>query len=346
MTDAPTTAPEATAAEPTPPRANSTDVTTLPANSDVAQWTPQQKQMIVAAGLVFTFGWGPKEGQTIPAPAAVVEKFLSLARVSGLNPLANQIYCIPRQKGPNDVTWSVQTGIDGFRLIAEESGQYAGQDPFEWLTEAGQWVQVFIPGKHGDHPLAARATVYRHDWPRPTVAVAEWGAYVQTKKDGTPVAMWMTQGPGQLAKCAEALALRKTFPKRMSNIYTTDELPASAELGTHHAATQDWPKLIAAATTRDELDDVLDQMRDLDESTGELEARVLARAAMFRTDEAKRRVVPVDESAPPADPNEDVYEADGEPAPPEPPLPDDPDVDPARDDEAYAAWQAEQEAAR
>lgn len=328
---------------PTAPRANSTDITTLPANSDVNQWTPQQKQMIVAAGLVFTFGWGPREGEVVPAPAAVVEKFLSLARVSGLNPLANQIYCIPRQKGPNDVTWSVQTGIDGFRVIAEEHGQYAGQDPFEWLTEAGQWVQVFIPSKHGAHPLAARATVYRHDWPRPAVAVAEWGAYVQTKKDGTPVAMWQTQGAGQLAKCAEALALRKAFPKKMSGLYTTDELPVGESVAPR---TEDWPRLIAAATTREELHDVMDRMNDSGEDTAELQARGLARAAMLQSANPQPRVVPVDESTP----AEDVYEADGAPAAPsappaapqaqeEPPAPDD---DPARDDEAYALWQEEQ----
>jgi len=237
----------------------------------------------------------------------------------------------------------VQTGIDGFRVIAEEHGQYAGQDPHQWLTKDGRWVDAFIPSVHGEHPLAARATVFRHDWPRPAVAVAEWSAYAQTKSKGGLTSMWEKQGPGQLAKCAEALALRKAFPKKMSGLYTTDELPVGASTV---PASEDWPRLMAAATTRDELADIVDRMNDLGEDTADLQARALARAAMLQQANPAPRVVPVDESAV----GEDVYESDGAPAaasgPEVAPEPEEAppvrDYDPARDDEAYALWQDEQ----
>ena len=45
--------------------------------------------------------------------------FLYTAKERGLNPLTRQIHFVKR--GDNGV---IQTGIDGFRLIAERTGQY------------------------------------------------------------------------------------------------------------------------------------------------------------------------------------------------------------------------------
>jgi phage recombination protein Bet len=179
---------------------------------------------------VFTHSYGAKEGEREPAPRAVVEKFLHVARITGLDPLTRQLYCIGRAMGSR-VEWSIQTSIDGFRVVAERSSKYAGQDAAEWLTEKGEWVDCFVPSLHGDHPLAARVKVYREDWPtRPSVGVAEWGAYVGTKRDGKPTSMWEKMGPLMLAKCAEALALRKAFPQDLSGLYTSDEM-AQASAG-------------------------------------------------------------------------------------------------------------------
>jgi hypothetical protein len=50
--------------------------------------------------------------------------------------------------------------------------------------------------------------------------------YVQTKKDGTPNSMWRKSGANQLAKCAEALSLRKAFPEQLGGMNTEDEMPA------------------------------------------------------------------------------------------------------------------------
>jgi len=258
----------------------SNEITTLPGNGDVSSWSDAEKAIVEAAGLVFTYTYGDRQGQREPAPRPVVEKFLSLARRTGLDPLARQIYCIGRlSKGR--VEWSIQTGIDGFRVVADRSKKYAGQDPVQWLTKDGQWVDVFVPSLHGDHPLAARATVYRSDWSRPMVAVAEWGAYAQTKRDGSLNDMWTRQGPGQLAKCAEALVLRKAFPQDLSGIYTGDEMGAVEVDESQVTPARDWKGMIAAAPTHDEVEDILDRCDDAGEMTDGIRTAALTRHGML-----------------------------------------------------------------
>lgn len=198
-------------------------VVALPSTSDRNAWSDDEAAVVEAAGLVFTYGYGQNAGTKVLAPRPVVSQFLHLAERTGLDPLARQLYCIGRA-GRDGIEWSIQTGIDGFRLIAERSKLYAGQDAPQWLTADGEWVDVFVKALHGEHPLAARVRVYRHDWDKPAVGIATWDEYVQTKSNGEVTAMWKQRGPGQLAKCAEALALRKAFPQDLSGLYTSDEI--------------------------------------------------------------------------------------------------------------------------
>lgn len=204
-------------------------ITTLPQNGDVEGWTPGERAMADAAGLVFTHTYGAKEGQREPAPRAVVEKFLHVCRITGLDPLTRQIYCIGRLSR-GTVEWAIQTSIDGFRVVAQRSGKYAGQEDAEWLTEKGEWVDVFVKQLHGANPLAARVRVLRGDWAKPASGIATWESYVQTKSNGQVTSMWDKMGPLMLAKCAEALAFRKAFPQDLSGLYTADEMMQSVKV--------------------------------------------------------------------------------------------------------------------
>ncbi|WP_374978137.1 phage recombination protein Bet [Microbacterium trichothecenolyticum] len=195
----------------------------LPTSTNREDWSEEERAVIEAAGLVFIHQYGESKGARVLAPRPVIARFFHTCERTGLDPLARQIYCIGRA-GRDGIEWSIQTGIDGFRVIAERSKLYAGQDDPEWLTESGEWVQAFVKAKHGAHPLAARVRVYRHDWDRPMTGIATWDEYVQTKRDGSPTSMWEQRGPGQLAKCAESLAMRKAFPQDLSGLYTDDEM--------------------------------------------------------------------------------------------------------------------------
>lgn len=173
-----------------------------------------------------------------------------VCRQTRLSPFARQIHVTKRGKWDPDQqrsvpTLTIQTGIDGYRLVAERTAKYRGQLPFEWCGLDGAWRDVWLAE---EPPAAARATVLK-EGSEPSVAVARWKAYVQTKKDGKPNSMWAKMGAEQLAKCAEALALRKAFPQELSGIYTDVEM-GQADNGKPELVDAAPPKAIEAQASR------------------------------------------------------------------------------------------------
>ena len=55
-------------------------------------------------------------------------------------------------------------------------------------------------------------------------AIAFWDEYAQLTKEGKPTAFWKNKSHIMLAKCAEALALRRAFPIELSGLYTKEEM--------------------------------------------------------------------------------------------------------------------------
>jgi phage recombination protein Bet len=163
---------------------------------------------------------------------AEFETFVMTCERTQLDPFARQIFPVGRwDSKANKTIFQTQVSIDGFRLIAERTKHYAGQlGPF-WCGPDGEWKEVWLKDTP---PFAAMVKVIRHDFKEPLTSVARFADYVQTTKakDGQPAqpnAMWKKLGVLMIAKCAEALALRRAFPQELSGLYTEEELYQAEE---------------------------------------------------------------------------------------------------------------------
>lgn len=147
--------------------------------------------------------------------------FLYTCKKSGLDPLARQIYCVIDKRGK----MTIQTAIDGYRLIADRTGKYAGQvGPF-WCGEDGIWHDVWLKK---NPPAAAKVGVLKSNFKEPLWGIANFEDYAQKYADGSLTHAWAKMPSLMIAKCAESLALRKAFPQELSGILTSDEM-AQAE---------------------------------------------------------------------------------------------------------------------
>lgn len=132
----------------------------------------------------------------------------------GLDPFTNQIHFVKRGKDGNG-QMTIQTGIDGYRAIAERSGQLAGISDVKYDEESEK--------RNAPHPDKASVCVYRFVNGEKVhfTASARWKEYAPTGKQAF---MWNKMPYLMLGKCAEALALRKAFPNDLSGLYTNEEL--------------------------------------------------------------------------------------------------------------------------
>lgn len=145
------------------------------------------------------------------APIGELALLFHQAKRCGLDVFTRQIYML--QRGGR---WGIQVSIDGLRLVAERTQKYAGQlGPF-WCGPDGEWVDVWLSKTP---PSAARVAVLRADFAEPLWAVARWDSYAQPSSP-----TWKNMGDLMLAKCAEALALRRAFPQDLSGLYVAEEM--------------------------------------------------------------------------------------------------------------------------
>lgn len=182
--------------------------------------------------------------------------FLYTAQRTGLDPLTKQLHFVKRTvtKKVKSATgvWSevkegqmtIQTGIDGYRAIAERTGNLAGIDDAVFDTEsmphpdkATVTVYKMISGQRVAFTASARWNEYVQQYEKD-----EWVNGVKTGKKITVVGtMWQKMPYLMLAKCAEALALRKAFPNDLSGIYTNEEMTQADKHEQPEEKPQDKP---------------------------------------------------------------------------------------------------------
>ena len=176
--------------------------------STLTLWTPEQTQLI----------------STTIAPGCSTDElrlFAYACQRTGLDPFSKQIYAIKRGG-----KMTIQAGIDGLRSIAERTGQLDGSIT-EWCGSDGAWVDVWLDTKP---PAAAKTILHRKGASHPFVGVARFADY------NAGQGLWSKMPAAMIAKCSEALALRKAFPADLSGVYSTDEMDQAVEPVTVTAA--------------------------------------------------------------------------------------------------------------
>ena len=154
-----------------------------------------------------------------------IKMVVGYCRAAGLDPMQKPVHIVPmwdsKSKSMRDV---VMPGIGSYRIQASRSGEYAGMSDAEY----GPDITESLGGKQVTYPQWCRVIVKRI---MKNGQIAEFAAterwtenYATRGKDSQePNAMWSKRPYAQLAKCAEAQALRKAFPEFGSQP-TSDEM--------------------------------------------------------------------------------------------------------------------------
>jgi phage recombination protein Bet len=186
------------------------------------------------------------------AADASVDMVVAYCKAARLDPMTKPVHIVPMTvatgrkddrgydiKEKRDI---VMPGIGLYRIQASRTGQYAGCSepefgPARTLTfKREKWTEG-ANGKRSKtysdddmvYPEWCRITVRRR-MGRMGAAIVEftaleyWLENFAAKTDGSPNAMWEKRPFGQLAKCAEAQALRKAFPDAVGSQPTADEM--------------------------------------------------------------------------------------------------------------------------
>ena len=263
----------------------------LPTSVRPETWDADTAAMMEFAGLTWVEKVPDPENPGKPrevrmfAPAGITAAFIQACRRTGLDPTAKQIYA-----ALIGGKWTILTGVDGFRVVAQRSGQYTGQTPIQWTADGVTWVDAWLPelqgGKKGDKPAAARIGILRKGFTEPLMQVVTWAEF------GKSSGNWNDRPAHMLAIRAETHALRRAFPNDFSGLYTPEDFDTDA-VDTDDAIvilpSKDWKGMLDAATTKDEVTAVVDEIKSIDdgrEFTDELRTYALARYGTLSRAEA------------------------------------------------------------
>jgi len=159
----------------------------------------------------------------IPAntPAAQVKLFAITAAQHKLSPFKKEIYLVGYGG-----KYAAIVGIDGFRVKAQRTGQYAGIDDAKFdIQSDGQYLTAAQLKAAGRNPVTCTTTVYRvvSGVRCPFTHTAVFSEFAGTGK-------WQTMPFQMIQKVAEAFALKKGFGDELSGLHIEEEMAAFENL--------------------------------------------------------------------------------------------------------------------
>jgi len=179
-----------------------------------------------------------------------VAMVLAYCQAAGYDPMKKPVHIVPMKvstgrkddrgydiKETRDV---IMPGIGQYRTDATRTGQYAGcSEPEFGPTKTLSFKRErWVDGEKGRRQkILVDADISYPEWCRITITKIVAGVerqftakefwlenYAEKGDDGAPNSMWEKRPFAQLAKCAEAQALRKAFPETVSAAPTAEEM--------------------------------------------------------------------------------------------------------------------------
>lgn len=186
------------------------------------------------------------------ASDASVDLVLAYCKAAGLDPMKKPVHIVPmydsKAREMRDV---VMPGIGLYRTDAARTGEFAGMSK----PVFGPMVTERVGSRDVTFPEWCEVTVYRQlrgGHIAEYTAVEYWIENYAIKggrdQDQSPNAMWSKRPRGQIAKCAEAQALRKAFPEAVGSQPTAEEMEGKEIIDSDVVRTERRPASVTAIT--------------------------------------------------------------------------------------------------
>ena len=163
-----------------------------------------------------------------PMTDAELEHIALVCQETRLNPLVKPplIYFIKRWDSRlKREVMTPQVSIDGLRLIAQRSRDYAGQIGPLWTADGKSWTSVWL---EEEPPKAAKVGINRRGFREAIWAVATWQEWAQYQDEfdsrgnrtGRKVLaqFWATKPAHMLGKTAEGMAIKRAFAQETNKL--------------------------------------------------------------------------------------------------------------------------------
>lgn len=245
-----------------------------------------------------------------------VQMVLSYCQAAGLDPMQKPVHIVPMWDSKSgSIRDVIMPGVNLYRTQASRTGKFAGMTEPEY----GPMIEETIGGASMKYPEWCKVTVSRM-LDNGTIAqftareywMENYAVKGGKEKSVAPNAMWTKRPRGQIAKCAEAQALRKAFPECGSQP-TAEEMEGKsigAEIDitpstNASAITQDWIAAVAACLTTDEVTAVWQAgIKEIQAANDKSLYATFKSAAAARGKELKQAAMTVEMEAPDPTPEE------------------------------------------
>lgn len=238
--------------------------------------------------------------------------FLHYCAKTKLDPFSKQIYLIERRSWNKDekrwdYTQTIQTGIDGYRVVAQRA---AARDHVQIEYEQTVWFdaeekphEIWL---RPEPPAGALVVVLKH-LPDGRImrypGIARFDSYADFGKDKDSgerylKSQWKVMPDHMIEKCAEAFGLRRAFPNDLGGVYVEDEMRQQDQeyheqppkLSTRQRAVEpDDDGVVPGTVDADVVDDGTVPPETPGEPAGAAETAEPSRSTTDATDAAKRK---------------------------------------------------------